>query len=424
MNIIDIINKKRLGIELNREEIIYVVDGYVKSLFKDYQMSALLMAITINGMSDEEAIYLTDAMLNSGNKIDLGKLKSCSCDKHSTGGVGDKTTLIVGPIVASLGVNMAKLSGKGLGHTGGTIDKLMSIPGFKVNLSNDDFLKQVKDIHLSIASQTDNLCPADKKIYALRDVTGTVESIPLIASSIMSKKIASGASNIVIDLKVGSGALIKTKEEASKLAKLMIKIGKKYDVNVACMLTNMDIPLGKYVGNSLEVQEAISILNNEGDLNLRKLCVELSSLIVSMALSISISEARIRVEESIINKKALNKFYEFIKYQGGDISKINHATYKYVVKSNINGYITNIDAYKIGKYATSIGSGRINMDDNIDYTAGICILKNINDYVNTSDDLFIVYSNKKIDNLNKLLSSCTIDSKKIIPNDLIYEIIR
>lgn len=262
MNIIEIINKKRLGKILTKEEINYAVNGYLSGEVKDYQMSSLLMAIVLKGLTDHEIITLTEIMLNSGEKLDLSNLGSV-VDKHSTGGVGDKTTLIVSPIVASCGARVAKMSGKGLGHTGGTIDKLESIPGFKVNLDEQTFLEQVKKVGLAIVSQTANLVPADKKIYALRDVTGTVESIPLIASSIMSKKIASGANNLVIDVKVGRGALIKNLKDARKLAHLMIKIGSSHQIKVVCLLTNMDIPLGNNIGNALEVREAEEVLQGK-----------------------------------------------------------------------------------------------------------------------------------------------------------------
>ena len=268
MNIIDIINKKRMKEELTKEEIDYVIEGYTENRIKDYQMSSLLMAITINGMTDNEVFNLTDAMINSGSIIDLSILGNNVVDKHSTGGVGDKTTLIVAPIVASCGVRVAKMSGRGLGHTGGTIDKLESIPNIKLNLTKEEFIKEVQDINLAITSQTEEVAVADKKIYALRDVCGCVESIPLIASSIMSKKVALGSKKLVLDVKVGSGALIKNIDDARTLANLMIKIVKKYNMEVVCLLTNMDIPLGNNVGNSLEIEEAIDILkgNKEGNL--------------------------------------------------------------------------------------------------------------------------------------------------------------
>ena len=422
MNILDIINKKRLNFSLSKGEIEYVVRAYLDDIIKDYQMSSLLMAICINGMNQDEINYLTEAMINSGETIDLSNVGGATVDKHSTGGVGDKTTLIVAPIVASLGVKVYKMSGRGLGHTGGTIDKLESIPGFKVDLTKKQFLSQVNKINLSVVSQTANLVPADKKIYALRDVTGTVESIPLIASSIMSKKIALGASNIVIDLKVGSGALIKNLDDATKLANIMINIGKKYKRKVVCLLTNMDIPLGYNVGNSLEIKEAISVLKNEGEENLTNLCVALASHMVSLALSISFDEAREKVINTLKSGDALAKFYEFINFQQGRIDEMKDALYKYDVKAPINGFLTNIDAYIVGCYACKIGCGRRSKEDVIDYDAGIVIRKKINDYISTNDIVFTVFSNREIKDFQRLLDSLTISSKKIEPPPLIYKV--
>lgn len=422
MNILDIINKKRLNSSLSKSEIEYVVRAYLDDTIKDYQMSSLLMAICINGMNQDEINYLTEAMINSGETIDLSNVGGATVDKHSTGGVGDKTTLIVAPIVASLGIKVYKMSGRGLGHTGGTIDKLESIPGFKVDLTKKQFLSQVNKINLSVVSQTANLVPADKKIYALRDVTGTVESIPLIASSIMSKKIALGASNIVIDLKVGSGALIKNLDDATKLANIMINIGKKYKRKVVCLLTNMDIPLGYNVGNSLEIKEAISVLKNEGEENLTNLCVALASHMVSLALSISFDEAREKVINTLKSGDALAKFYEFINFQQGRIDEMNDALYKYDVKAPINGFLTNIDAYIVGCYACEIGCGRRNKEDVIDYDAGIIIRKKINDYVSTNDIVFTAFSNSEIKDFQRLLDSLTISSKKIELPPLIYKV--
>lgn len=422
MNILDIINKKRLNFSLSKGEIEYVVRAYLDDIIKDYQMSSLLMAICINGMNQDEINYLTEAMINSGETIDLSNIGGATVDKHSTGGVGDKTTLIVAPIVASLGVKVYKMSGRGLGHTGGTIDKLESIPGFKVDLTKKQFLSQVNKINLSVVSQTANLVPADKKIYALRDVTGTVESIPLIASSIMSKKIALGASNIVIDLKVGSGALIKNLDDATKLANIMINIGKKYKRKVVCLLTNMDIPLGYNVGNSLEIKEAISVLKNEGEENLTNLCVALASHMVSLALKISFDEAREKVINTLKSGDALAKFYEFINFQQGRIDEMKDALYKYDVKAPINGFLTNIDAYIVGCYACKIGCGRRSKEDVIDYDAGIIIRKKINDYVSTNDIVFTVFSNSEIKDFQRLLDSLTISSKKIELPPLIYKV--
>ena len=309
MNIVDLINKKRLGLILSDKEIKYIIEEYMKGNIYDYQMSSLLMAIVIKGMTDNEIFSLTKYMASSGKKIDLSKLGNV-VDKHSTGGVGDKTTIIIGPIVASCGVRVAKMSGRGLGHTGGTIDKLESIPGFRSNLTEEEFISIVDKVGFSDVSQNDELAPADKKIYALRDVTGTVESIPLIASSIMSKKIASGAKRLVIDVKVGNGALIKNIEDATKLADLMIKIGKKNGIKVVCLLTNMNVPLGNNIGNALEVEEAISILKDKKQGKLTDLCIELSSYMVSLGLDISYDKSKKMVIENINNGSAYNKFLE------------------------------------------------------------------------------------------------------------------
>ena len=280
MTILDVINKKRLKKELTREEIQFAVNGYVEGTVEDYQMSSLLMAIVLNGMNDREIVDLTDIMINSGDVIDLSKIEGIIVDKHSTGGVGDKVTLVLGPLLASLGIKIAKMSGRGLGHTGGTIDKLESIEGFNVSIEEDKFINQVNDINIAIASQTGNLVPADKKIYALRDVTGTVESIPLIASSIMSKKIASGADIIMLDVKVGSGALMKTLEDAKKLAETMVKIGKAYRKPTICLITNMDEPLGYAIGNALEVEESINTLKGNGPNDLLEVVITLCSIII------------------------------------------------------------------------------------------------------------------------------------------------
>ena len=312
MNIIDIIIRKKNKQALTEEEIKYVVNNFVSGEIKDYQMSSLLMAITINGMTDEETIYLTTYMLESGSMLDLSMLSNV-VDKHSTGGVGDKTTLVISPIVASLGCKVAKMSGRGLGITGGTIDKLESIPGFDINLSKEEFIDELNKIGMAITSQTDNIAVADKKIYALRDVTGTTESIPLIASSIMSKKIASGSKNLVLDIKVGEGALIKNIDDARHLANLMIKIGKSNNMKVICLLTNMDIPLGNNIGNSVEVLEAINILYYGIDNSLTKLSIELASYMVSLGLNITYEEAKKKVIEAITSRKAYNKLLHIKK---------------------------------------------------------------------------------------------------------------
>lgn len=337
------------------------------------------MAITLNDMTNNEIFSLTKYMANSGEHLDLTSLGNNVVDKHSTGGVGDKTTLIITPIVASCGVKVAKMSGRGLGHTGGTIDKLEAIPGFTVNLTEEKFLNQVNSINAAITSQTENIAIADKKIYALRDVTGTVESIPLIASSIMSKKIALGTKKLVLDVKVGSGALIKNLEDAKRLSKIMIEIGKQNNMEVICVLTNMDIPLGNNVGNSLEVEEAINILKNNQKGLLRDLCIELSSYMVSLGLNISYDEAKQKVITNLENQKAYQKFLEIVKEQKGNLDLLPKAKNKYEIKSMTEGYLTNIDAYKLGLLSMSLGAGRKNKEDHIDYSAGIIIHKNIND---------------------------------------------
>jgi len=422
MNIIEIINKKRQKEALTDNEIKYLIDGFLSGEIKDYQMSALLMAILLNDMTNDEINSLTKYMAGSGKTLDLSRLGLNVVDKHSTGGVGDKTTLIISPIVASLGVKVAKMSGRGLGHTGGTIDKLEAIPGFNVNLSEDDFINQVDKINVAITSQTENVAIADKKIYALRDVTGTVESIPLIASSIMSKKIALGAKKLVIDLKVGSGALIKNLTDARRLAHLMINIGKSAGIEVICILTNMSIPLGSNIGNALEIEEVIDILKNGKEGNLTTLCIELAAQMVSLAMGIKDGVAKEMVIENLKNGAAYKKFLDLVNSQGGNIDKLPKATSKYEIKSNSEGYLTNIDAYKLGVLSMSLGAGRMNKEDELDYSAGIIVNKNINDYVKKGDILMTLYTNKEITTIDN--SIFTISTSRSIKESLIYEIIK
>lgn len=423
MNIIDIILKKKNKEILTEEEIKYVVENFDNGNIKDYQMSALLMAIVINDMTDEEVIYLTKYMIQSGSRIDLSNLNNV-VDKHSTGGVGDKTTLIIAPIVAACSCKVAKMSGKGLGYTGGTIDKLESIPGFRTNLSKDEFIHEIEDIGMAITSQTDDVALADKKIYALRDVTGTTESIPLIASSIMSKKIASGSKKLVIDLKVGEGALVKDIESARRLGNLMIKIGKENGMKVICLLTNMNIPLGNNVGNSLEVLEAINTLYYNKESNLQKLCVCLASYMVSLGKGISYEEANNMVLDAIRSKKAYNKFLEFVLYQHGDITKLPKSNMIYEVKSDTSGYLTDISSLEIAKLSMHLGAGRQNKDDKIDYSAGIIINKNINDYVNINDTILTLYTNKDVPLFDKNKLFKISDNINNDNSSLIYEIIK
>jgi len=422
MNIIDIITKKRLGKILSNEEIGYVIDNYLNGNIKDYQISSLLMAILLKGMTDKEIVNLTTHMLNSGEKLDLSSLGNV-VDKHSTGGVGDKTTLIIAPLVAACGVPVAKMSGRGLGHTGGTIDKLESIPGFSVSLSTEEFFKQVKEIGLAIVSQTNNLVPADKKLYALRDVTGTVESLPLIASSIMSKKIASGAKKLVIDVKVGNGALIKNIKDATKLAKLMQMIGKSYNIEVTCLITNMDIPLGKNIGNALEVEEAMNILQNKEKGNLYEVCLVLASHMVKLGLNINYEDAKKKVLKNLNNGNAYNKFLKFINYQGGDITSLPTCQNKYEIKSLNSGYISDIDALSLGKLSMKLGAGRENLDDIIDYSAGITLNKTIGDRVEIGDTLMTLYTNKSIDEKEFNTESFKITKNKLDNLELIYKVL-
>ena len=422
MDILEIINKKRLGKILKENEIQYVVEGYVKGDIPDYQMSSLLMAIVLKGMTEHEIITLTKYMLNSGEKLDLHSFEHV-VDKHSTGGVGDKTSLIVGPIVASTGCKVVKMSGRGLGHTGGTVDKLESIPKFRVNLSLEEFMKQLDKVGLAIISQTSNLVPADKKMYALRDVSGTVESNALIASSIMSKKIAGGSKKIVIDVKVGNGALIKTKKSARELAKLMIKIGKSYGIQVVCLLTNMESPLGNCIGNSLEVQEAIDVLKNNKKGPLTDLCIELASYMVSLGLEISYEEAKKLVIKNLKNGNAYQKFCEFVHAQGGSCIFLPKSKYTFEIKSDVSGYVNKIDALALGNLSVSLGAGRKSITDTLDYGAGIVLKKNIGDYVKKGETLMVLHSSKKISFDINTATMFQIEKKKKEVPSLIYEVI-
>ena len=390
--IVDIINKKRLGLALSYDEICFIFNGYLNGTVKDYQMSSLLMAICINGMNDDEVFALTKTFIESGDILDFSNVDGIKVDKHSTGGVGDKTTLIIAPIVASLGVPVVKMCGRGLGYTGGTIDKLESIKGIRINLSDEEVLEQVGEIGVVITGQTANLVPMDKVIYSLRDVTATVSSIPLIASSVMSKKIAAGADKILIDIKVGDGALLQSINDAEKLSELMIKIGKFYGREVKTKISDMNVPLGRAVGNSLEVLEAISVLKNEdGHNNLTDLCVDLASEMVSMGKNIGYEEARKLVIENIKNGKAYNKFLEMIKYQGGDIDSLSVSSNKQEIVADKDGTVKNIDALNLGKLSVSLGAGRKSKEDKIDHGVGIYLNKLVGDKVVKGDVIATVY---------------------------------
>lgn len=422
MNIIDIIDKKRIKKKLTEEEITFFINGYLNGDVKDYQMSALLMAITINGMDLEETICLTDAMIKSGSSLDLSCLGDV-IDKHSTGGVGDKTTLILGPIVASLGVKFAKMSGRGLGYTGGTIDKLEAIPNMKTALKTDDFIQQVEEIGIAITSQTSDIAKADKKLYALRDVTATVASIPLIASSIMSKKIASGASIIVIDVKVGNGALMKNENEAKKLAKVMIEIGKHYDRKVVCVLTNMDEPLGQAIGNALEVEESIHTLQGKGPEDLNELVIKLAAIILGLDQNINVVEAIHMVKQSISSGKAYLKFQEFIKKQGGHLEEMEVASKVVSVKTAKTGFISHIDTVKLGELARDLGAGRLHKDDVINPKVGFVVTKKVGEYVTDNEELLKVYLDNKDINIGDLLDCFEISNTSGEKKSLILDII-
>lgn len=396
--IVDIINKKRIGLELSYKELSFFFNGYLNGKVKDYQMSSLLMAICINGMTDDEIFSLTKIFIDSGDILDFSEIPGIKVDKHSTGGVGDKTTLIIAPIVASLGVPVVKMSGRGLGYTGGTIDKLESIKGFNIALSDNQVFKQVSDIGVVVTGQTADLAPMDKAIYALRDVTGTVSSIPLIASSIMSKKIASGADKILIDIKVGNGALLQKKSDANKLSDLMKKIGKFYNREVRTIISDMNVPLGHAIGNSIEVMEAIKVLKGEEvNTNLVDLCIELATEMVSMGKNIDRSVAYDEVIDSIKSLKAYNKFLELVKAQGGKIDSLRLSDNIIEMESVESGVVKNINALELGKLSVALGAGRVNKEDKINYNVGIYLNKLVGDTVKKGDTLATIYYDKKVD---------------------------
>ena len=397
----DIIDKKRLNEELTYEELKTIFLGYLNNEVKDYQVSSLLMAICINGMSKDEIFNLTDIFINSGDTLDFSNIEGVKVDKHSTGGIGDKTTLVIVPIVASLGIPVIKMSGRGLGYTGGTIDKLESISGYRTDLSNEEIEESVKKVGAVITGQTANLVPLDKVIYALRDVTATTSSIPLIAVSIMSKKIAAGADKILLDVKYGKGALVSSYSEAEELAKLMQEIGNKYNRETRYVISNMDNPLGITVGNSIEVMEAVQVLRGKLDGEFNDLCKKLASIMVSMAKDISEDEALKQVEESINSGKAYNKFLEIIKNQNDDINSVMVSDKTFEVYSDKEGIVKGIDALKIGKLSLSLGAGRVNKEDEIDHSVGILLNKKVGDKVEKDEllmKLFIKDYNCIVDN--------------------------
>ena len=402
MDIIQIITDKKDKKALTKEQIHYFIKGYLDKTIEDYQASALLMAITINGMNSEETAYLTEEMRVSGEVWDLSDIPGLKIDKHSTGGVGDKVSLILGPLVASCGAKMAKMSGRGLGHTGGTLDKMESIPGMKINLTKDEFKKQVKEIGVAIIGQSKDIDPADKKIYQLRDVTGTVESIPLIASSIMSKKLASGADCILLDVKCGKGAFMKNYEDAKKLAIEMVNIGKQLKKNVKAEITDMNQPLGKAVGNSLEIKEVIETLKGNGPKDLEEICLSSGAILLCQAeLFKNVDDAKKALVENIKNGKAFEKFKEFVKAQGGDVDYIDHpeifpvAKNLIEIKSEKEGYIKTIDALSIGLGSCHLGGGRMKLTDTIDMSAGIILNKKVGDFAKKDELLCTLHTNKE-----------------------------
>ncbi len=419
-----IIDKIKNGKKLNENEIDYMVTSYMNKSITDDVMGEFLLTIKNNGLSYKETFYLTKAMINSGEILDLSNVNRVIVDKHSTGGVGDKTTLVVGPVVASLGLGVLKMSGRSLGFTGGTIDKLMSIPGYRVNLTNEEFIENVNEIGISVISQTKNLAPADKKIYALRDEIGAVTSIPLIASSIMSKKIASGAKYIVIDLKVGDGAFMKNVKEASILAKYMIKIGKYFNRKVVCVLTDMNNPLGKTVGNALEVKEAIEFFDGIYDKRFMDLVVSISSHMVSLGKNISYKKAVKEVNEVITNGQAKAKFYEWINAQGGQIENIVTSEKKLEVKSTKNGFITHIDPLEISKLVSSLGAGRVHKEDEIDLSVGVLLNKTLYDEVKIDDTLLTIYYNKTKPDISNIENAFKVESIIKKKEDIIKSVIK
>ena len=421
----EIILKKQNGEKLEYKEIEYMVNSYVKGRISDKTMSEFIWLIYYNGLSYEETYFLTDVMVKSGEIVDLSELGKPVVDKHSTGGVGDKVTLIVSAITAAAGVCVPKMSGRGLGLTGGTVDKLESITGYKLNLTRKQFVEALDTVGCAVISQSEKIAVADKKIYALRNEIGAVDSIPLIASSIMSKKIASGSDSIVIDLKVGKGAFMKTIKDATTLAKTMVKIGKFYNKKVVCTLSDMNIPLGRNIGNALEVKEAIDFFNGKYDKRLYDLSIYISALMISTAKRISFKKSKDLATNLVQNGHAKNKFYAWIKNQGGDIKKLKDKAKKYIVPSPVTGYINNIDAMKLAQLVFDLGAGRVKKTDKIDYASGVVLNHQLGEKVNKGDILGVIYYNKKVENMENLfLESFKIEKKKKRVKNIIIKTIK
>lgn len=402
MNVVDIITKTKNAENLNRDEIAYMVNGFTEGSIPDYQMSAFLMAIVLNGMSTENIVAMTEIMRDSGDVMDLSGISGIKVDKHSTGGVGDKTTLIVAPIAAAARVPIAKMSGRGLGFTGGTVDKLESIPGFRTSVENEEFIRAVNNIGIAVIGQTGNLAPADKKIYALRDVTGTTESLALITSSIMSKKLAAGSDAIVLDVKCGRGAFMKTVPDAEKLAKSMVDIGRASGKKTMAIISDMNQPLGKAVGNGLEVQEAIDVLQCGGPADIRELSINLAGAMIAAGGKADCIADGIKLAEEILESKAaLDKFREFVESQGGnpdivdDYKYMAQPAHRFEVVAEQDGFVNKVDALRIGLASQHTGAGRERKEDVIDMSAGIILNKKMGDKVEKGELLFTVYANDK-----------------------------
>lgn len=432
MRIVDLINKKKHGESLTKEEIDFFISGYTNGELPDYQVSALLMAIYFKGMDTREIADLTDAMVRSGDQVDLSAIDGVKVDKHSTGGVGDKISLIVIPLVASLGIPVAKMSGRGLGHTGGTIDKLESIEGFKVELAKETFIENVNLHKMAIVGQSGNLTPADKKLYALRDVTGTIDSIPLIASSIMSKKIAAGTDAIVLDVKVGSGAFMKSLDEARVLAETMVAIGKSLGRRTVAVITNMDQPLGHEIGNANEVREAIEVLRGHGAEDETEVALTIASYMAVLGGAFESNiEARKHFEALIKSGEAVALFKKFVEIQGGNPDIVDHpeklpsAKHHIEVKADVEGYITGFDSEKVGISAMMLGAGRRRKEDAIDFAAGITLKKKMGDHINFGDILCVLHTNldDASEAIRTLKSAFVVNNRKPEPVTYIYEIV-
>ncbi|MBR2505501.1 MAG: pyrimidine-nucleoside phosphorylase [Bacilli bacterium] len=433
MRMVDIIIKKRDGHELSDEEIRFFVKGYVDGSIPEYQASAFNMAVLFKGMTNKEISTLTDAMEHSGATMDLSRITGVKVDKHSTGGVGDKTSLVLGPMVAACGAMLAKMSGRGLGHTGGTLDKLESIPGMNISVSEEDFIKQVNEIGIAIIGQTQSLVPADKKLYALRDVTGTVESIPLIASSVMSKKLASGSDTILLDVTFGEGAFMKNIDSARVLARTMVDIGNSLGRDTRAVLSDMNEPLGFAVGNALEVKEAIEALHGRGPKDLMELCYTCGAIMLEQAKIVNSHEEGLEMLRLAISEgKAFDKFVAFVKAQGGDVEYILHpekfelAKHIVSVISEKEGYISKINALEIGESAMRLGAGRATLNDTIDMASGIVLTKKVGDYVNKGDVLCYIHTNKdEYQSIIKdILNAYIFKKEEVETHPVVHEIVR